>query len=70
VAGERLGLSAVRVAMADVVAGADLGRSPAQLQQQSRFAEQSAGGTLERRLVDKGEGGKGAEQQGVRQNGP
>src|SRR6185437_6101589 len=68
-AGQRLGLASLGVAVPAVVAVADLCRSPAQLQQQRWLAKESAGSSGQGRLGDERQGGQRPQQQGVGQAG-
>ena len=70
VTGQRLGLATLRVAVAAVVAFADLCGRPAQLEQDGGLLEQGACGRAERRFGQEGQGGQGAEQQGIGQTSP
>ena len=64
-AGQRLLLPAVGMAMAAVIAGLDLGRRPSQAEQDRRILEEQPGRGIEARFPHEGQGGQGAEQQRV-----
>jgi hypothetical protein len=57
------------VAVAAIIPLPDLGRRPAQLQQEGGLAEAGAGGTVEGGLVEEGQRGQAAQQRAVGQAG-
>ena len=69
-AGQRLGLPALGMAMPVIVAGLDLGGGPAQAEQDGRLLEQQPGGGVEGRLGQERQGGQGPEQERDRRSRP